>query len=186
MERPTRMTFSEFLRHHNGFVARLFKDAIDRKQYRQARNLVLLVYIPSTLMSSYVWGLIKNWRDAVVVLALSPVVSLLVWTFFTSLLHTAARFFGGRARFINSLTVVGLTLIPQAVQLLFIPLTFIPVVGSYISLGLSILFTLWWIDLLYVGQSVVFGFDRRRASGSLMVAFIFLFVLTLISLGSGG
>lgn len=182
MERPPRMTFAEFLRHHNGFVARLFKDAIDRKQYRQARNLVLLVYIPPIMMTLYAMNYIKSWAQALAVLAISPLLSLLMWTFLTGCLHLAARVFGGRARFVDSLTMVGLTMIPQVVQLLFVPLAFIPLVGSFISLGLSVLFTFWWIDLLYVGQSVVFGFDRRRASGSLMVAFIFLLLLMLASL----
>lgn len=177
------MGFRDWLQHHDQFVMRLFKQAVEQRQYRQARNLALTVLIPQYIL--FVLGAMQlqakgfDWRLIIIALATSPLGAMAFWTCQAAGFHVAARLLRSKASYAETLIVTGFSLIPNLVQLLALPLilplsliTFLQPLAILIS-GIILI---WYLYLLYLGQRTVHDFGSGRAVATVVLGIVVSFL----------
>lgn len=115
--------------------------------------------------------------------------NVLIWFFYSALLHLIADFFGGKGRAVTTFTVYGLASLPALVLIPFNGLELISNsnIISTLSIIMSIAVLIWGIVLLTLGLREVHQFSTGRALAVVVTpwvaGFVILVLITILLIG---
>ncbi len=156
----------------------------DRKSLPQAVQVILIVTVVS-IVSSLVQvlnapvetGLEDFDLTNVAAAGATTIGSWLLWAFLAYLLGTGV--FGGTASFMELLRALGFAQAPSVINILAVPLAFIPFAGAVLGGLLGLVASLWTLFVIVVATRQTLGISTGRATIISLVTVVVLVVAYL-------